>query len=289
MYSAVVEVIISGILLGGLYGAMGIGLSLVFGVMKTINLAHGDLIVLASYIAYFIMSVYGIDPVIGLAVVVPVMAALGFTLAYWPLDKLTKVSSEAPLLFTFALSMILENLFLLIFSPYSRGLTTSFSLSSIALGPYYVPFIYLMDFILGVVMAAILAWILSSTYTGLAIQATSQSSTLAQMIGINVRLVYAIAFVIAMVINAVAGTFVGLTMPFTPDVGAIYLTIAFGVVIIGGLGSVLGTMVGGVLLGLIQTLSSYYLGTGWGTFAIYFVVILIIYLMPRGIMRRIHG
>ena len=286
MPTPVIEVIISGILLGGLYGAIGIGLSLVFGVMKIINLAHGDLVVLAAYTAYFLMTAFGIDPIVSLAVVVPFMAALGFVLAYWPLDRLTKVSSEAPLLFTFAISMILENLFLLIFSPYSRGLVTSFSLESVALGPYYVPLIYLIDFVLGVIVAVILAWFLSSTYTGLAIRAASQNSILSQTVGINVRLISTIAFIIAMVINGVAGVFVGLTMPFTPDVGTTYLTIAFGVVIIGGLGSILGTMIGGVILGLVQTLSAYYVGTGWGMFAVYMVVILMVYLLPRGMMKR---
>ncbi len=275
-----------GILLGGLYAVIALGLSLVFGVMKLINVAHGDLVILGSYLAYAILTILGMDPIIGLVIGVPVLFVLGFGIQKYLLNRAFHVSMEAPLIIAFGLSIIIQNLVQLIWSPLSRGLTTSYSLASIGAGPLHLPLIYVIDFAVALLVMLILSQFMKRTYLGKAINASSQDSRAAQLMGINTERMYAFAFAISMAITAIAGVFLGLTFPFTPQSGVSFLVIAFGVVILGGLGSILGTFVGGIILGLAQTLSAYYFGAATQMLAVYVIVFIILAVRPQGIFGR---
>ena len=233
--------LIMGILLGGLYAIIALGLSLVFGVMKLINVAHGDLVLFSSYFAYAAMTMAGIDPILSLIIGIPVMFAIGFAIQKYLLSRAFAISMEAPLIIAFGISLVLQNLQQIVWSPMSRGLTTSYTLASFSLGSVRVPLVYLLDFVAALVVTLLLREFLSRTYLGKAINAASQDRRAAQLMGINTGRVYAFAFAISMVIAALAGVFLGLTFPFTPQSGVSFLIIAFGVVIIGGLGSMLGT------------------------------------------------
>ncbi|MBA7630021.1 High-affinity branched-chain amino acid transport system permease protein LivH [subsurface metagenome] len=278
--------IIMGILLGGLYALIAFGLSLVFGVMKLINIAHGDLVIFGSYIAYAVMTIWGIDPILSLIMGIPLLFIIGFAIQKYLMSRAFGISMEAPLIIAIGISLILQNLTQIIWSPMSRGLTTSYSLGGFSLGGVNVPIVYLLDFAAALVVMLLLREFLRRTYLGKAISAASQDKRGAHLMGINTGRVYAFAFAIAMATAAVAGVFLGLTFPFTPTSGISFLIIAFGVVIIGGLGSMLGTFIGGIVLGLAQTLGGYFLGAAAQMLVAYLIVLVVLAVRPQGIFGR---
>lgn len=275
-----------GIMLGGLYALVALGLSIVFGVMRLINVAHGDLLLLASYLAFSIMTYLGLDPILGLVIVIPVLFFIGFAIQKYLLNRAFAISMEAPLIIAFGISIILQNMFQILWSPLSRGLTTSYTLKSIVFGSLYLPLVYLLDFFVGIVVMIFLHQFLHRTYLGKAIVAASQDRRAAHLMGINTKQVYAFAFGIAMVFAAVAGIFLGLTFPFTPQSGVSFLIIAFGVVVLGGLGSITGTFIGGLVMGLAQTLGGYFLGTSAQMLIAYLIVIVLLATRPQGLFGR---
>ena len=275
-----------GILLGGLYALIALGLSLVFGVMKLINVAHGDLVLFSSYFAYAALTMAGVDPILSLVIGIPFLFVIGFAIQKYLLSRAFAISMEAPLIIAFGISLILQNFQQIVWSPMSRGLTTSYTLASFGIGGIRVPFAYLLDFIAALVVMLLLREFLNRTYLGKAINAASQDRKAAQLMGINPGRVYAFAFAISMVTAAIAGVFLGLTFPFTPQSGVSFLIIAFGVVIIGGLGSMLGTFIGGMALGLAQTLGGYFFGAAAQMLCAYSIVIIVLAVRPQGIFGR---
>jgi branched-chain amino acid transport system permease protein len=278
--------IIMGLLLGGLYALIALGLSLVFGVMRLINVAHGDLVILGSYFAYAVMTIWGMDPILSLIMGIPLWFIIGFAIQQYIMRRAFGISMEAPLIIAFGISLIIQNLAQIIWSPMSRGLTTSYTLGGLSVGSVIVPTAYLLDFIAALVVMLLLREFLRRTYLGKAISAASQDKRGAELMGINTNRVYAFAFGIAMVTAAIAGVFLGLTFPFTPISGVSFLIIAFGVIIVGGLGSMLGTFVGGIVLGLAQTLGGYFLGAAAQMLFAYLIVLVVLAIRPQGIFGR---
>jgi len=275
-----------GILLGGLYALIALGLSLVFGVMKLINIAHGDLVLLSSYLAFTIMTSLGIDPILSLVIGMPVLFVVGFAIQRYLLNRAFRISMEAPLIIAFGISIILQNLYQIVWTPLSRGLTTSYALESFGVGGLRIPLVYLLDFVVAIVVMIFLREFLRRTYLGKAISAASQDRGASQLMGINTNRVYAFAFAIAMVFAAIAGVFLGLTFPFTPQSGVSFLIIAFGVVVLGGLGSIVGTFIGGLVMGLAQTLGGYFLGAAAQMLVAYLIVLIVLGARPRGLLGR---
>ena len=290
--------LLMGILLGGLYVLIALGLSMVFGVMRLINVAHGDLVILVTYFAFFIMTGeflghrysllanLGIDPVLSLVFGMPLLFLIGFAIQKYLMSRAFEISMEAPLIIAFGISLIIQNTAQRFWTPLSRGLTPSYALESFSIGPLYVPLIYLLDFVAAVVVMLILREFLRRTYLGKAITAASQDKRASNLMGINNNRVYAFAFGIAMAIAAIAGVFLGMTFPFTPTSGTSFLIIAFGVVIVGGLGNMLGTFIGGMILGLAQTLSGYFLGATEQMLILYVIVLIVLAVRPQGIFGR---
>ncbi|MCJ7655847.1 MAG: branched-chain amino acid ABC transporter permease [Dehalococcoidia bacterium] len=278
--------LIMGALLGGLYASIALGLSLVFGVMKLINVAHGDMVILGSYFAYVAISIMGIDPILSLFMGIPLFFLIGFGIQKYLMRRAFGISMEAPLIIAFGISLILQNLAQIIWSPLSRGLTTSYTLISFNIGGTYIPLSYLLDFIAALVVMLCLHEFLRRTYLGKAIIAASQDRRAALLMGVNTERVYAYAFAIAMATAAIAGVFLGLTFPFNPTSGVSFLIIAFGVVIIGGLGSMLGTFIGGIVLGLAQTLGAYFFGAAAQMLVTYIIVLVVLAARPQGIFGR---
>lgn len=289
--------IVMGILLGGLYALIAMGLSMVFGVMRLINLAHGDFVILGSYIAYAITVVLAplidpsplnplLDPIFSLIICIPVMFGIGFAVQKYLMGRAFAISGEAPLIIAFGIALIIQNTNQIFWTPLSRGLTTTYSLASFHLGPLQFPISYLFDFIAAVIVMLALWAFLRFTYLGKAITAASQNKRAAHLMGINTNLVYGFAFAIAMISAAIAGVFLGMTFPFTPLSGTQFLIIAFGVVIIGGLGSMFGTLIGGLILGIAQTLAGAFLGPATQMLIVYVIVLVILAIRPQGLFGR---
>jgi len=239
--------IVMGILLGGLYAVIALGLSLVFGVVKEINIAHGDLVILGSYFGYVAMTVLGIDPILSLLIGMPLLFGIGFAIQKYLLNRAFKISMNATLIVAFGISIILQNTYQRIWGSYARGLPTSYAIESLSVGPIHIPLVYLLDFFAAIVVMVFL-------------HLFAQDRKTAHLMGINTDRVYAFTFAIAMAMAAIAGVFMGLTFSFTPISGMSFLIIALGVVVLGGMGSIVGTFVGGVAFGLAQTLGGYFFG-----------------------------
>lgn len=287
--------IIMGIFLGGLYVLIALGLSIVFGVMRLINVAHGDLVILGTYFAFFAMTgelfgrkfaMFGLDPVLSLVIIIPLLFGIGFAIQKYLMSRAFGVSMEAPLLIALGIALIIQNSVQILWTPYGRGLTTPYALENLSVGVVNVPLVYLLDFIAALIMVLLLREFMSRTYLGKAINAASQDRRAAHLMGININRVYAFAFAIAMVTAAIAGVFLGLTFPFTPTSGVSFLIIAFGAVIIGGLGSMLGTFIGGMILGLAQTLGGYFAGATAQMLILYVIVLVVLAVRPQGIFGR---
>jgi len=278
--------IVMGILLGGLYAVIALGLSLVFGVVKEINVAHGDLVILGSYFGYVAMTMIGIDPILSLIMGMPLLFGIGFVIQKYLLNRAFSISANATLIIAFGISIILQNTYQLIWTPMSRGLTTPYALKSFSAGPILFPLVYLLDFIVGIAVMLFLREFLRRTYLGTAIRAAAQDRKAAHLMGINTDQVYAFTFAIAMALAAIAGIFLGLTFPFTPVSGMSFLIIALGVVVLGGLGSIVGTFVGGIAFGLAQTIGGHFLGLAAQMLVAYTMVLVVLAVIPRGIFGR---
>lgn len=278
--------LIMGLLLGGLYVLIAQGLSLVFGVMKIINIAHGDFVIFAAYFGYAALTVFGIDPIISLLVGIPIWFVAGYFIQKYLFSRAFELSLHSPLIIAFGLSLIFQNLAQLIWSPMSRGLSTSYSLASASILGQSIPLAYVLDFLAALIIMIALRLFLKKTYLGKAISASSQDKRGAELMGINTGRVYAYAFAIAMMTAAIAGVFLGLTFPFTPTSGVSFLIIALGVIIIGGLGSMIGTFIGGMILGLAQTIGGYIAGAATQMLFAYLIVLIVLAVRPQGILGR---
>jgi branched-chain amino acid transport system permease protein len=275
--------VVQGILLGGLYALFAAGLSLVFGVMRIVNLAHGDLIVLSAFLSVTLADELSWNPLTTLVVLVPVMAALGFALQYAVLN-FTLDSGLAPLLATFGLAVIIQNSLLERYSADSQRLfagrigTDSIHVTNeIAVG--WFP---LITFVVAVCLLVGLQLLLRRTRLGRSLRATSDDQKTAQLMGIDNRRLYAIAMALSLATAAVAGVFLGIRTSFTPFDGPVRLIFAFEAVIIGGLGSLWGTLAGGIVLGVAQTVGAQ-ISVGWGVLAGHLVFLAILLVRPRGL------
>jgi branched-chain amino acid transport system permease protein len=281
------DTLIQGVLLGGLYALFAMGLSLIFGVMRVVNIAHGDLIVLAAYLALVVVNATGLGPIAALVVCVPAMFVLGYVLQRGLLNFTLGTDILPPLLVTFGLSIIIQNALLQTFSADPRALrlggfeTESFHVGAdIAVG--YFPLL-----VLGVAIALTLGLELMFGHSplGRAFRATSDDPQAVQLMGVNNRHVYALAMGSALAIVAVAAVFYGIRTTFGPTDGPDRLLFAFEAVIIGGLGSFWGTLSGGILLGVAQAIG-FRLDPGWGVLTGHLAFLGVLLLKPSGLFPR---
>jgi branched-chain amino acid transport system permease protein len=279
--------IVNGILLGGLYAVIGIGLSMIFGIMRQVNLAHGDLMIIASYFSLITIQLLGLHPLISCIFVLPAMFLFGFLIQYFLFNRVIEKGMEPFLMISFGLSIILQNALLLIFTPDARALKTSLVIKSVNVFDLFtIPLIYLVNFSVGLLVLVVLHQFMKRTYLGWAIHAASDELSGAKLMGINPRKVYASAMGIAAVTAATSGVLVGMTFTFYPYSGTQYLIIAFGVVIVGGLGSLPGTFIGGMILGVSQLVGARILGTGFQLFSGYIILLVVLCIRPQGILGR---
>ncbi|MEE1261877.1 branched-chain amino acid ABC transporter permease [Ruminococcus sp.] len=277
-----VQVIVNGILLGSVYALLGVGMTMIFGIVKLTNLAHGEFVVLGAYLSTVLAPLLGIDPVLTLVFTVPLMFLTGFLLQYFLIGRAMKKGAEAALLVTFGLSIILQDGMLMIFTADARHIVASYSMMTVSVGALEVSVLHLVLFAISLVSILSLSAFLKYTHTGRAIRATSDDSDAAALSGVNISKVYSIAMGIAMASAAVAGLCVGMKWTYYPSSGGSYLLIAFVVVVIGGMGSVPGTMVAGVLFGLAQVIG----GANYGLLISYVMLLIVLVIRPKGIFGK---
>jgi branched-chain amino acid transport system permease protein len=282
-----VNAVVQGVLLGGLYALFATGLSLIFGVMRVVNLAHGVLTVLAAYAALVVTQHTALGPLRTLPLVVLLMFVLGYLLQRGLIYRTFSGGVVAPLLVTFGLAVIIENTLLKVFSADSRGLDAgSIENTSIHItGQLTVGWLPLTIFLVAVAILVGLQLFFDRTMFGRALRATSDDQEAAQLVAINDRHVYAVAMGLALAIAGIAGVFVGVRTTFSPLDGPVLLIFAFEAVIIGGLGSLWGTLVGGVILGVSQTLGAH-VSPGWFQLTGHLVFLAVLAVRPTGLFAR---
>jgi branched-chain amino acid transport system permease protein len=274
---------VQGILLGGLYALFATGLSLIFGVMRLVNLAHGDFSILAAFLALVVVQATGMNPLAALVLVAPLMAGLGWLLQRAALNRLLGRGLLPPVLVTFGLSIIIQNALLEMFSADSRRLNPGgIETASMRLGPVSVGWFPVLTLATAVLVLVALQLFISRTALGRAFRATADDRETAALMGIDHRRLYALAMALSLAIVAVAGIFLGIRTTFTFASGPDRLLFAFEAVIIGGLGSLWGTLVGGVILGVAQTLGAK-LSPGWGVLTGHLVFLAVLVLRPEGL------
>jgi branched-chain amino acid transport system permease protein len=274
---------VQGILLGGLYALFATGLSLIFGVMRLVNLAHGDFSILAAFLALVVVQATGMNPLAALVLVAPLMAGLGWLLQRAALNRLLGRGLLPPVLVTFGLSIIIQNALLETFSADSRRLNPGgIETASMRLGPVSVGWFPVLTLATAVLVLVALQLFISRTALGRAFRATADDRETAALMGIDHRRLYALAMALSLAIVAVAGIFLGIRTTFTFASGPDRLLFAFEAVIIGGLGSLWGTLVGGVILGVAQTLGAK-LSPGWGVLTGHLVFLAVLVLRPEGL------
>jgi branched-chain amino acid transport system permease protein len=281
---ALVDPILQGLLLGGLYALFAIGLSLSFGIMRMVNIAHGDIIILGAYATLVVVNQLGIHPLAAMVVVVPVLAGFGYLLQRILLNPVLGEDILPPLLVTFGLSVIIQNLLMAVFSADSKGVhADAIQTASIGLGGGLA--VGWLSLVIFVVAVAVVAGLFARTGLGRAFRATSDDQAVAQLMGINNRHLYAVATALAFGVTAIAGVFLAVRTSFNPTLGPSKLLVAFEVVIIGGMGSLWGTLAGAMLLGVAQVIGFRY-DSGSGVLAGHLVFLAVLLLRPQGLIAR---
>ena len=285
-----VNVIVQGMLVGGLYALFAAGLSLIFGVMRLVNVAHGDLIVFAAYLGFLATLYLGLHPLAALLIVAPGMAALGYALQRGILNRTLGPDILPPLLVTFGLSVILQNGLLQVFTADSRKLQAGqLETQSFPLAPGIdIGVLPLLTFATAVAVIAGLQFIFSRTALGRAFRATSDDREIARLMGLDNGHIYGLAMALCFAVIAIAGIFLAIRSNFDPAQGPARLIFGFEAVIIGGLGNLWGTLAGGVILGVAQGLGAK-LDPGWQVLAGHLAFLIVLAVRPKGLFPRIEG
>ena len=285
-----VNIIVQGVLVGGLYALFAAGLSLIFGVMRLVNIAHGDLIVAVAYLSWVIVQATGMHPLLSLVLVIPIAMAVGYALQAGILNRTLGKDILPPLLVTFGLSVIIQNGLLELFTADSRKLdagaleTASFQLlPGVDIG--YLPLLQLAAAV-GVIFG--LQYLFYHTALGRAFRSVSDDSEAALLMGLDKRKVYASAMALCLGVVAIAGVFLGIRANFDPALGPGRLIFGFEAVIIGGLGNLWGTLAGGIILGVAQGIGAQ-INPGWQVLAGHLVFLLVLAVRPRGLFPRMEG
>lgn len=279
--------IVQGILLGGLYALFAAGLSLVFGVMRIVNLAHGDLALVGAFLAFALVDRLALHPFVTLLVVVPALAATGFALQAGVLNHTLRGGELPPLLATFGLAIVLQNVMQEAFSADQRGLDAgAIENSSISLGgDVAIGWLPLLTLVIAAAVIVAMYLLLGRTQLGRAFRAASDDPEAAEVVGIDQRKLYAVATAIALATVGVAGVLLGIRTSFGPTDGAAQLIFAFEAVIIGGLGNLWGTLVGGIVLGVAQTVGAQ-IDPAYGVLAGHVVFLVVLVLRPTGLFPK---
>ncbi len=284
-----VQLVVLGLLAGGVYVAVGVGFGLVWGVLNIVNLAHGALVIVGGYITWKLFAALGFDPFLSLPVDAAALFLLGYTVQRGVINRIIR----APLLFTFmltfGLNLVIVNVLLLIFGSDFRSVTPAYSGQGLELGGVVIPYVRLMSLAAAILMSAGLAFLLGRTRIGLAIHAIAADRDAAQLVGIDLRHAYAVTYGLGAACAGVAGGLIALIQAITPTAGEPYTLQAFVVVILGGLGRVSATVVGGLAFGLVEAFGQSIPGSGsvFANAIAFGLMVLVLITRPQGLLGRL--
>lgn len=280
-----IQTIILGLVLGGVYALMASGLTLLFGVMRIVNLAHGALMVVAAYIAYFMFTAWGVDPFISLVVTIPTMFLVGVLVYRFLFPRLEGSDrySEMTVLLTFGLALVIEGLLGYFFTGIFRSTSPSYATEAFLIGDLFIPRGQLYGSLTSLVLILALWLFLNYTKTGYAIQALTQNRTAAEIVGVNVRRASTISFGIGIALAGAAGSLLSYLFTFFPGQHWQWIALLLSLIVLGGLGSLAGAVVGSLLLAVLSALMSSWLGATWSPMTFYLALFAILLVRPQGL------
>ncbi len=282
-FSILFPSILGGLTTGAVYALIALGLTLIYGVLHIINFAHGALLMVALYAVYLLKAQFGLDPYLALPIVVPGMFVLGYALQRVVINHASHGRDENILLVTLGIAIVLENLALMVFKSDTRSIDTSYTLSTVAIGPAFIALPKLVAFGGALVASAVLLLIVTRTDLGRAIRAVAKEKQGAKLMGIDVDHVYAMSFGIGLACLGAAACFLLPAYYVNPQVGNGFVLVAFTIVVLGGMGSFAGALVGGLLIGVVESLCGLILGESLGQIGIFVIFIAVLLLRPQGL------
>ncbi len=278
--------IVSGILMGGVYSLIAIGLTLIFGVMKIINFAHGSLMMLGMFTTYWLFILLGIHPYLSLLISIPVLFVLGLFVERFLIAQVLNAPEHNQLLLTLGISLFIENFALFLWSPNFRTLDIGYLKKAATVGTVMISFPKVIAFLFAIMLTGLLYYFLKNTDLGKAIRASSEEKEGALTVGINLKRIYYVAFGIGTACVGAAGTLIAPFFYVNPHVGGIFVITAFVVVVLGGMGNFIGALVGGLIVGLAESVGAAFVPGQLKQFIIYFIFILVLLFKPQGLFGR---
>lgn len=286
MFDIYLQLIISGLLIGGLYALMAIGLTLIFGVLRIVNFAHGEFIMLSMYMTYWIVTFSGLSPYMALPLIAALMFIFGIGVYILIIRRTLGSPMVVQIFATVGLGLFLANGSLVLWTADYRMLQTGIGTKVIQLGEAYIATASLIAFIVAIVVALALFAFMRFTYTGKAIRATVQDRGAAQLVGINMDRIFMVTFALGTLLVGIAGVLMAPIYPIYPTVGLNFGLVSFVCVVLGGMGSLPGALLGGLIIGMVETLSGYFIDTGLKQGVYFFVFILVLIFRPAGLFGQ---
>jgi len=283
MLEIVAQAVINGLLIGGIYALVSIGVTLIFGVVKIVNFAQGEFVMIGMYITYFLATQFGMDPVLSLVISMPVLFVIGMLVQHFLIRRVLGLNDLPQIFLTFALSLLILNVALMLLTPNYRTLHTSYSDAALHFGGLYVPVAKLIAFAVAMLLSALLWLFLHGTDLGKAMRAASQNREVAQLMGINPHRVFAVALGIALALAGAAGSLLMPFYPAYPMVGQVFVLMAFVAVVLGTLGNVVGALVASLLMGIAESLGIQFIGADSGLIVVFALLLFTLAVRPSGL------
>ncbi len=286
MLEIVAQAVINGLLIGGLYALVSIGVTLIFGVVKIVNFAQGEFVMIGMYITFFLATQLGMDPIVSLLVSMPVLFLVGVAVQHFLIRRVLGLNDLPQIFLTFALSLLILNVALMLLTPNYRTVHTAYSDTALHFGGLYVPVAKLIAFGVAMLLSAILWVFLRATDLGKAMRAASQNRDVAQLMGINPHRVFAVALGIALALAGAAGSLLMPFYPAYPMVGQVFVLMAFVAVVLGTLGNVAGALVASLLMGVAESLGIQFIGADSGLIVVFLLLLVTLAVKPSGLASR---
>jgi len=280
----VIQTLADGLVLGGIYALAAVGFSLIFGVLHVINLSHGILVLLGAYTALILSTTLRIDPLLTMPLVMAVLFVVGYAYQRLLIQRAVDRSPLGSMLLTFGVALMLQNIMIWVFSPDMRSITPSYAFTSFKLGPIAFDAVRVSCLAASLVLLSCLAALLKFSPLGRVIRATAQQTLAARLCGVNVRHVYALTFAVSAAFAGAAGIVIGIILPFSPADEGTWTLNAFVVVVLGGVGSPAGALIGGLLLGIVSTLTAQYIGPSFPNVTMFALLVLLLLVRPQGLL-----
>src|SRR5215469_5002194 len=283
MLAILAQAVINGLLIGGVYALVSIGVTLIFGVVKIVNFAQGEFVMIGMYISFFLATTFGVDPLVSLAVSMPTLFVIGVLLQHFLIRRVLPLGDMPQIFLTFAVSLLLLNLALLLFTANYRTIQTSYSDTAIQIGGVYVALAKLIAFVVAMLLSALLWLFLHATDLGKAMRAAAQNRDVAMLMGINPDRVFCVAVGVALALAGAAGSLLMPFYPAYPMVGQVFVLMAFVAVVLGTLGNIVGALIASLMMGIAESLGIQFIGADSGLIVVFLMLLLTLAVRPQGL------